>query len=160
MNASLQSLLSVTVLGVIACCTNGSPVGATSQPQEDPTAQLGSTMKIRLKLQDRTLTATLLDTPTARDFASLLPLELTLKDYSATEKISDLPRKLATDGAPAGADPSVGDLAYYAPWGNLALYYKDFGFSSGLILLGKLDGGAEGLSGSASMKVTIERAKE
>jgi hypothetical protein len=37
---------------------------------------------------------------TSRDFAALLPLTLTLKDYAATEKISDLPKRLSTDGAP------------------------------------------------------------
>jgi hypothetical protein len=115
-------------------------------------------MKIHLTIQDQVLTATLRDTPTARDFASLLPLTLTLEDYAETEKIGDLPRKLTTQGSPAGADPSVGDIAYYAPWGNLALYYKDFGYSDGLILLGKLDGSVEALQVSGSVEVTIARA--
>ncbi len=53
--------------------------------------------------------------------ASLLPLSVTLTDYASTEKISDLPRRLATDGAPDGFDPSAGDIGYYAPWGNLAI---------------------------------------
>lgn len=122
----------------------------------EATTQRKSNMKINLKLPDKTLTATLYDTPTARDFASLLPLTLTLEDYSKTEKISDLPRKLTKDDAPAGADPSVGDIAYYAPWGNLALFYKDFRYSDGLILLGKLDGGAETLRVPGSVKATIE----
>jgi hypothetical protein len=113
-------------------------------------------MKINLKFPDNTLTATLYDTPTARGFAAMLPLTLTLEDYSKTEKISDLPRKLTKEGAPAGADPSVGDIAYYAPWGNLALFYNDFRYSDGLILLGKLDGGVEALSAPGSVKVTIE----
>ena len=113
-------------------------------------------MKINLKLEDKTLTATLYDTPTARDFASMLPLTLTLEDYSKTEKISDLPRKLTKEGAPAGADPSAGDIAYYAPWGNLAQFYKDFRYSDGLILLGKLDGGVEALGVSVPLKVTID----
>jgi Cyclophilin-like family len=39
-------------------------------------------------------------------------------------------------GSMAGSDPSIGDIAYYAPWGNLALFYKDFGYSNGLITLG------------------------
>jgi hypothetical protein len=57
---------------------------------------------------------------------------------------------------PAGADPSAGDIAYYAPWGNRALYYKDFAYSDGLILLGKLDGGAAALGVPGSLRVTIE----
>ena len=40
--------------------------------------------------------------------------------------------------------------------GTLALFYKDFRYSDGLILLGKLDGGAEALSVPGSVKVTIE----
>jgi hypothetical protein len=86
----------------------------------------------------------------------MLPLTLTLEDYSQTEKISNLPKKLTREGAPTGADPSVGDIAYYAPWGNLAVFYKDFTYSEGLILLGKLDGGTETLSVPGSVNVTIE----
>lgn len=41
-----------------------------------------------------------------------LPLTLTLKDYAGTEKISDLPKRLSTEGAPSGSDPSVGDITY------------------------------------------------
>nr|WP_281843827.1 cyclophilin-like fold protein [Sinisalibacter aestuarii] len=47
------------------------------------------------------LPATLDDTTAGRDFAALLPLELTLSDYHATEKIADLPRRLDTTDAPA-----------------------------------------------------------
>jgi hypothetical protein len=35
-----------------------------------------------------------------------------------------------------------GDITYYAPWGNLALFYRDFPYSNGLIRLGTLDTGA------------------
>ena len=56
-------------------------------------------------------------------------------------------------------DPSVGDIAYYAPWGNLAIFYRDFGFSDGLILLGRLDDGAETIAAPEPLKVTIERAR-
>src|SRR5690606_10007527 len=65
------------------------------------------TMQIRVIVEGQTLTATLDDTDVARDFASLLPLELTLSDYNATEKVGDLPRKLSTDGAPRSYRPSA-----------------------------------------------------
>lgn len=77
-------------------------------------------------------------------------------NYAATEKISYLPRKLSTAGAPAGSDPSAGDITYYAPWGNLAIFYKDFGYSRGLIQLGRIDSGIEALNVPGSLKVTIE----
>jgi len=43
-------------------------------------------MKIRLKVGDTALTATLIDSATTRDFISLLPLTLTLKDYAGQKK--------------------------------------------------------------------------
>jgi len=113
-------------------------------------------MKIRLTVDGRSITATLIDSPTTRDFLSLLPLTLTLEDYASTEKIAYLPRKLSQEGAPAGVDPAVGDITYYAPWGNLALFYKDFGYAKGLIKLGAIDDGAEAFNVPGSVTVAIE----
>ena len=118
--------------------------------------QEATTMKIRLTIDGKPIEATLLDNPTARDFLSLLPLTLTLEDYASTEKISYLPRKLSAAGAPAGVDPAPGDIAYYAPWGNLAIFYKDAGYARGLVKLGRLDSGIEALSVRGSLKATIE----
>lgn len=100
-------------------------------------------MKIRVIVDGQTLTATLDDTPVARDFASLLPLELTLSDYNATEKVSDLPRKLSLNGAPRSYQPSAGDITHYAPWGNIAIFYRPFRDSTGLVRLGAFDGSIE-----------------
>lgn len=117
-------------------------------------------MKVRLVIRGKAVTATLDDNATSRDFLSLLPLKMTLKDYASTEKVSDLPRKLTTKGSPAGVDPSPGDIAYYAPWGNLAIYYRDFGYSRGLVKLGKLDSGFDVFEGDESLEVTIEIMKK
>lgn len=114
------------------------------------------TMKIKLTAGNTVLTATMLDNATSRDFMALLPLTLTLRDYAGTEKISDLPRKLSTRGAPAGSDPAVGDITLYAPWGNLAIFYRDFDYAGGLIILGRIDGDGEALS-RLDGEVTFER---
>ncbi|MEP0885868.1 cyclophilin-like fold protein [Trichocoleus sp. ST-U3] len=113
-------------------------------------------MKINIKVGNEVVTATLIDSKTTQDFISLLPLTLTLEDHANTEKVSDLPRRLSTEDAPPGSDPAVGDIAYYAPWGNLAMYYNDFGYSNGLIILGKIDGDIEALNVPGSVEVTIE----
>lgn len=86
-----------------------------------------------------------------------LPQRTSLQDYNGTEKISDLPRRLSTEEAPDGSDPSVGEITYYAPWGNLALFYRDSGYASGLVILGKIDGGMEAFDVPGSVEVTIER---
>jgi hypothetical protein len=128
-----------------------------AKPSAEQVSQGTSTMRIRLTINGKAITATMLDNATSRDFLSLLPMTVTLEDYSATEKITYLPRKLSTAGAPAGSDPSVGDIAYYAPWGNLAIFYKDFGYSRGLIQLGRIVSGVEALRAPGALKVTIER---
>lgn len=113
-------------------------------------------MRIRITANDQSFTAVLEDSETARDLVSLLPIEVTLDDYNRTEKVADLPRRLSTAGAPDGAEPVVGDIAYYAPWGNLAIYYRDFAYSRGLVRLGRLEGDAAGLDAMRPGKVRIE----
>jgi hypothetical protein len=143
----IKMLLGVLALAM-AVALNHAPCGADS-----------GTMKIRLKVGDTVITATLIDSATTRDFISLLPLNLTLKDYAGTEKISDLPKRLSTEGAPSGSDPSVGNITYYAPWGNLAIFYRDFGYASGLVILGKIDSGIEIFNPPGPLKVTFELIK-
>jgi len=148
MNIALLLFISAMVLAHSACGCEGAALVASSRPS--------SNMKIRIQIGEKTITATMRDTATARDFVALLPLQLTLKDYAGTEKISELPKKLTTKGSPTGSDPAVGDIAYYAPWGNLAIFYKDFGYSDGLIILGRLDSGIETPTALTARKVIIE----
>ncbi|MET9974659.1 cyclophilin-like fold protein [Streptomyces microflavus] len=114
-------------------------------------------MDIRVTLDGRPVDATLNESPTARDFAALLPLTLGLQDFHGTERVADLPRKLDTSGAPEPAAAQIGDIAYYAPWGNLALFYQNGPTASAeLLILGHLDISADQL-GSAT-RITIEAA--
>lgn len=101
--------------------------------------------------------ATLDDNESARHFAALLPIELVLKDYAATEKIADLPGALPTSGEPLGYTPSAGDLSYYAPWGNLAIFHRGFAYSSGLIRLGRLETGLDVMRKEGPLPVVLTR---
>jgi hypothetical protein len=87
----------------------------------------------------------------------LLPLSLTLSDYAEIERIADLPRKLSIEGAPAGVAPRAGDITYYAPWGNLAIFIEGRSYSRGLVRLGKVDTGLPALQRQGPSKVRIER---
>jgi hypothetical protein len=114
------------------------------------------TVHISVTIGSTDCRGTLLDTPAGRDFAALLPLTLTLSDHAGTEKVSDLPARLSTTGAPAGTAADVGDIAYYAPWGNLAIFYRCFGYARGLIVFGHLDSGVEQLAAAdGDLPVTI-----
>lgn len=115
----LGGLLLTFTLGVAPHRANETSQGSQVQALAQAAAsQHARTMKINIRIGDSVLTGTLNSSKAAKDFASLLPLSLTLEDYASTEKISDLPRRLSTDGAPPGFDPSTGDITYYAPWGT------------------------------------------
>lgn len=114
-------------------------------------------MRIRITFNGRAMTATLHDHPPARDFFSMLPLDLTIDDYARNEKIAYLPRKLTEEGSgPFGTERPY-DLCYYAPWGNLALFYAGYRWSRGLIRLGRLDEGHEALHVPGKFPLRIER---
>ncbi|WP_435971860.1 cyclophilin-like fold protein [Streptomyces sp. Qhu_M48] len=154
----------------LAACSNDAP-GATSpsasssaagrQETTAPPAPSGpdrnTAMDVRVTLDGRPVDATLNTSPAARDLATLLPLTVDLKDFHGTERIGEPPRKLTTDGAPEPAAPGVGDIAYYAPWGNLALFYQDGpSASTDLLILGHIDADADQLA--RAERITIETA--
>ncbi|HDN9021822.1 TPA: cyclophilin [Aeromonas salmonicida] len=113
-------------------------------------------MNIKMTIAGQIIMATLEESHSARDFFAMLPLTLPLEDYASTEKIAYLPRKLTTQDAPKGIDPDAGDITYYAPWGNLAIFYRDFGYSTGLIKLGRIESGLTHLTTTPSASITIE----
>ncbi|WP_235234399.1 cyclophilin-like fold protein [Mangrovibacter sp. MFB070] len=129
-------------------------------PASASTALQGDTMKLHIITNNQLITATLNTTPAAQAFAKLLPLTLTLKDYAGEEKISDLPVRLPTDGSPAGTAAHKGDIMVYAPWGNLALFYKNHGYAAGLVKLGQLDNPDELPAKPASYTARFELAGE
>ncbi|HEX6119602.1 MAG TPA: cyclophilin-like fold protein [Dongiaceae bacterium] len=114
-------------------------------------------MKIRIAFNGRDFTANLYDNPSARDLASMLPLDLTIDDYSNNEKIAYLPRKLTEEGSGPFANEATGDVCYYAPWGNLVFFYAGYHYSRGLIRLGRLDGGVEPLLARGKFPLRVER---
>jgi hypothetical protein len=95
--------------------------------------------KILIALGDRTFIAQLADNPTARDLVAQLPLTLQFRDFNRVEKIAELPRPLTMDGVPAGAHPEINDIGYYAPSGDLVLYYGDVGYFNGIVRIGRLE---------------------
>lgn len=156
--AAVSSLVRLVAVLMLASCACAEPSLAADGGSSAPKV---FTMKIRLITEDAVLTATLEASAATRDFVAMLPLTLTLRDYAGTEKVSDLPKRLSTSGTPPGMDPAAGDVAYFAPWGNLAIFYRDFGYSSGLVKLGHIHSGLEKLAKArGDVVVRIELADE
>ena len=99
------------------------------------------------------------DNAAARDFLSRLPLEVTLDDFNnTTEKIFYPNPVLTTEGVSRGCAPIPGDITIYVPWGNVAIFCKNWSHSNDLIKIGHIDGnGIEGLAVEGDIKVKIEQ---
>lgn len=122
---------------------------------EEPNTE---SMKIKITVGQRVITATMADNAAAQDFVSRLPLEVTLNDYNNTEKIFYPSPKLSIQGVKRGCAPAPGDITIYAPWGNVAIFYKKWSQSSDLILIGSIDGdGIKALSVPGELTVKFKK---
>ncbi|MFT2215685.1 cyclophilin-like fold protein [Rhizobium giardinii] len=131
------------------------PFAASGQEGRDPASHEPSDIRIRMTFNKLTLTAMLYDNPSARDFASMLPLDLKIEDYGRNEKIVYLPRQLTEESSGPFGDERPGDLCYFKPWGNLALFYADYRWD-GLIRLGLFEDGFDPLLVRGEYPVRIE----
>ncbi|CDZ31900.1 Blr6531 protein [Neorhizobium galegae bv. officinalis] len=132
------------------------PRVAIAQQGRDPNNQEPTDVRIGLTFNALVLTATLYDNPSARDLASMLPLDLKIEDFGGNEKIVRLPRKLTEDGSGPFTNERPGDLCYFKPWGNLALFYAEYRWD-GLIRLGRFDSSFDALWVRGEYPVRIER---
>lgn len=145
-------------------CAEGTGIENKNTQQQNGSASTGeSQLKIKLTVATaggkKEVYATLYDNSVSRDLLSRLPLTLEFSDYNRTEKIARLPPDSPgwdTSDAPDSCDPGPGDLTMYAPWGNLAVFYRDYGLSPGLVPLGKLDSEGLELFASQTGNFTVE----
>ena len=114
-------------------------------------------MKIQIKATDAVLTATLSESEAARDFASLLPLTLTMNDLFRREKYAHLPRAIS-EGGKRTHTYEVGDIAYWPPGPDVAIFYRHDGQripQPGIVVLGRIDSGVDVFDVPGSTSVTI-----
>ena len=135
------------------------PPIAFGQQGRGPANQEPTNVKVRFLFDRNTVNATLYDNPSPRDFASMLPLDLRIEDYSNNEKIAYLPRKLTEEGGGPFGNEQPGDVCYYATWGDVILFYASYRYSSGLIRLGRADGGIEPMLTRGEFPLRIEHVE-
>jgi hypothetical protein len=171
--------LTLAVLVVLLAACAESPAGSQpTTPQEPPspasapstttqpstsqtsTEERGPVTTIRITVAGEVITAQLADNTTAGDLAGQLPLTLSIRDFNRVEKVAKLPRPLTMEGVPAGDDPEINDLGYYAPSGDLVFYYGDVGYFSGIVRIGRFRGQDMDLIERQpdGREITIERA--
>ncbi|MGB7961833.1 MAG: cyclophilin-like fold protein [Propionicimonas sp.] len=115
----------------------------------------GNQMNLRITIGDQEITATLDESAAAGDLLAQLPVTVEMVDHGGVEKTGPLPSSLSLEGQPEGADPTVGDLGYYAPGQDLVLYYGDQSYYPGIVVLGRLDGDAAQRIAALAGSVTV-----
>ncbi len=119
-----------------------------------PCAKSREEQKMKIHVTDGTHTAVfeLNGSPAAKSLYDQLPLTIAVENYSNDEKIF-YPKKLDT-AKPINANAKKGTLAYFSPWGDVVMFYRDFGSYNGLYELGRAVSGAddiEHLSGTITI---------
>ena len=115
-------------------------------------------MQLKIIIGETTLTASLVRNKTTEDFIKLLPLHLTMHDLFGREKYGALSQPISTEGK-CSFNYEVGDIGYWSPCHDLAIYYKDDGESipnPGIIILGKIESDMSAFNISGTVKVKIE----
>lgn len=165
----LIPLLLFASLATAACGDDGKKPFLLKQPEmpellggkdDDASGMSDETaLKVNITVGSRTVAATMENNAAARDLLSRLPLEVTLNDFNnTTEKIFYPNPALAFDGVPRGCAPVPGDITIYAPWGNVAIFCKEWSYSDDLVKIGHIDGeGIDALDVGGDIRVRIEK---
>lgn len=136
------------------CCALTS---CSKNDNEGPVPSINENQHLRITVGSRVVTATLYNNPTARDFIAFLPITVNLTDYAGTEKIFYPSTKLSTSERNTVSDPAIGDINCYAPWGNIAIFYRNYSGSRDLIRIARISEGVDVFSGSGAVNnVTFE----
>lgn len=95
-------------------------------------------MQIVLKFGGKSVEFALDSSAVAQEFYNMLPLSLEFSDYDSAEKASNALNVPLKAKGKAHYKPQIGDLFYFAPWGNLGIFYKQQPPHSGLVYLGTM----------------------
>ncbi len=169
MNA--KKLAAAVCTAVLACCLAGCAGGAVTEPAaEEPAAPrpaapesaeppvespapAQSPTKEDEPMQARTIEVgangttvafELNESAAAAALLAQLPLSVAVEDFSTNEKIFYPPESLDVADAPH-AEGGAGTLAYFAPWGNVVMFYGDYSPNDGLYEMGRVVFGADAI---------------
>lgn len=124
------------------------PEGATSEQEGEPM----QARTIEVTANEASVAFELNDSAAADALLAQLPLAVEVDDFSTNEKIFYPPHTLDAAGAPH-AQGGIGTLAYYAPWGNVVMFYGDYSPNGDLYELGQATSGTDAIG---SLSGTIE----
>lgn len=148
--ASSQEAIQEWVAGL------GYTAADSAEEREETSEMTNEARQISVVFGENTVIYELNDSPAASSLYGQLPLTIELEDFSTNEKIFYPPQGLDTTDTPLASD-GAGTLAYYAPWGDVVMFYDDYSENPSLYELGQAVSGGE-LVSQMSGTVTIDVA--
>lgn len=134
-----------------------SELGYSQNTEEE---QISMARQIFIQSGDNVVVYELNDSAAAASLYEQLPLTLAVEDYSTNEKIFYPPQELDISDSPL-AEGGAGTLAYYAPWGDIVMFYDDYQENPSLFELGRIVSGGELVSQmSGTITVSAEAPSE
>lgn len=121
-------------------------------------SEANAAWRVQVKTASESIIFTLNDSPAAKSLYHQLPLTLPVEDYGVNEKIFYLPQELDVRATPSAKGPA-GTLAYFEPWGNVAIFYGECSGASGLYALGEAISGIEQIK-NLSGEIRIEKLED
>lgn len=122
--------------------TSEEATNETEDTQEMEVIQENNVRQISVQFGDHVIIYELNESLAADSLYEQLPLTVESEDFSTNEKIFYPLQELNTDEAVL-AEGGSGVLAYYAPWGDVVMFYGDFNTNSSLYELGHIVSGEE-----------------
>lgn len=110
---------------------------------------------IKITVNSKTFTSTLLDNSSAKAFKDMLPITISMTELNGNEKYYDLPNSLPTNSVNPGSIKN-GDIMLYGSK-TLVLFYKSFSTSYSYSRIGTIDDptGLEEALGEGNVSVTL-----
>ena len=128
-------------------------IGAQSKFTTDEINEKEETMQISVKSSDYEIIYELNDSQAAKELYSQLPLTLEVEPFSNNEMTFYPPEKLSVNNTPL-SDGTIGSLSYYAPWGDVVMFYAPCSPNGSLYGLGAAISGVDNIS-KLSGKITV-----
>lgn len=144
-SAGVEILAKLDEGGAEVIATYADLVSVTFELEESGTSvPTGSQLEITLSGAegDHTITANLLDTPAAAEFAAHLPLSFHMTDYANREKHAHMDFSIDDSQLEnITVDYEIGDIIYYPPGPTYAMYYDHDGrtIAAGMEVIARMD---------------------
>jgi len=114
-----------------------------------------TTLQISVSTNGNTIIYELNDSQAVKDLYEQLPLTVEAETYANNETMFYPPSALDVSDNALASGGGSGTIAYYAPWGDVVMYYDSFEAASGLHELGKVASGSEYIENMSGTVILI-----